>query len=205
MSFSQVFLSNSLRYSSNSMPSSSLFQLPFSRTLRTLKSWKDLRQENELLKNKLKAVQKEAELQHGTATLFIVEKIPIVFDSFKEIVGQGSTIIDKTLLISEFIECNENLRKNSKFIMNALSYHDVSDNLVESNYHLFILGVFHQAHCRGYKLTSNREAGEGRFDLKIEQTEKANFKTGSQKPSRFPIGKKYHTTINNIQRSNRFL
>jgi hypothetical protein len=27
-------------------------------------------------------------------------------DSFKEIVSRGSTIIDKTLLISEFIECN---------------------------------------------------------------------------------------------------
>ncbi|CAG8727609.1 14723_t:CDS:2, partial [Funneliformis mosseae] len=126
----------------------------------------------------------------GTATLFIVEKIPIVFDSFKKIVGQGSTIIDKTLLISEFIKCNEKVflvgiaklsefkEKLFKFIMNALSYHDVSDNLVESNYHLFILGMFHQEHCHGYKLTSNREAGEGRFDLKIEPTEKANFKTG---------------------------
>src|SRR3954469_9419899 len=65
-----------------------------------------------------------------------------------------------------------------KLIMNAFSYHDVPNNLVESNYHLFILGMFHQAHCRGYKLMSNREAGEGRFDLKIEPTEKANFKTG---------------------------
>ncbi|GBC05413.1 hypothetical protein RclHR1_06200018 [Rhizophagus clarus] len=61
------------------------------------------------------------------------------------------------------------------FIMNALSCHDV---LVESNYHLFMLGMFHQAYCRGYKLMSNREAGEGRFDLKIEPTEKVNFKVG---------------------------
>jgi hypothetical protein len=64
-----------------------------------------------------------------------------------------------------------------KFITIALSYHDVPDNLATTNYHLFILGLFHQAYCRGYKLTSNREAGEGRFDLKIEPTEKVNFKT----------------------------
>jgi hypothetical protein len=62
--------------------------------------------------------------------------------------------------------------------MNALSYYNVSDNLVESNCLLFMLGLFYQAHCRGYKITSNREAGKGRFDLKIEPTEKANFKTG---------------------------
>jgi hypothetical protein len=73
--------------------------------------------------------------------------------------------------LSEFKE------KLSRFIMNALSYHDFPDNLVESNYYLFILGMFYQAHCRGYKLVSNREAGEGRFDLIIEPTEKANFKT----------------------------
>lgn len=41
----------------------------------------------------------------GTATLFAGEKILVGLDSFKEIVDQGSTIIDKTLLISEFIEC----------------------------------------------------------------------------------------------------
>ena len=41
-----------------------------------------------------------------------------------------------------------------------------------------MLGMFHQAYCRGYKLTSNREASEGRFDLKIEPTEKVNFKIG---------------------------
>ncbi|CAG8758977.1 14031_t:CDS:2, partial [Rhizophagus irregularis] len=101
-------------------PRSDLFHLPFSRTLRTRKPWMDLRQENVLLKNKLKAVQKGAELEqqpwepspkkqkimtHGTATLFAGEKILVGLDSFKEIVDRGSTIIDKTLLISEFIEC----------------------------------------------------------------------------------------------------
>lgn len=30
----------------------------------------------------------------------------------------------------------------SRFIMNALSYYNVSDNIVESNYYVFILGLF---------------------------------------------------------------
>ena len=79
------------------------------------------------------------------------------------------------LLQGKFSEFKEKL---PRLIMNALSYHDVPDNLVESNYHLFVLGMFHQAHYRGYKLTSNRESGKGRFDLKIEPTEKVLFKTG---------------------------
>ncbi|CAB4430933.1 unnamed protein product [Rhizophagus irregularis] len=86
-------------------PRSNLFHLPFSRTLRTQKSWMDLCQKNVLLKNKLKAIQKGAKLEHGTATLFASEKILVDLDSFKEIVNRGFTIIDKTLLISEFIEC----------------------------------------------------------------------------------------------------
>ncbi|CAB4431050.1 unnamed protein product [Rhizophagus irregularis] len=86
-------------------PRSNLFHLPFSRTLRTQKSWMDLCQKNVLLKNKLKAIQKGAKLEHGTATLFASEKILVDLDSFKEIVNRSFTIIDKTLLISEFIEC----------------------------------------------------------------------------------------------------
>ena len=41
-----------------------------------------------------------------TATLFTGEKIPFGLDSFKEIVNRGSTIVDKTLLVADFIECN---------------------------------------------------------------------------------------------------
>ncbi|PKY57378.1 DUF1703-domain-containing protein [Rhizophagus irregularis] len=74
--------------------------------------------------------------------------------------------------LSEFKE------KFSRFAMNALSYYDVTKKMVETNYHVFILGLFYQAICRGYKIMSNREAGEGRFDLKIEPTEKVIFKTG---------------------------
>jgi hypothetical protein len=42
----------------------------------------------------------------GTATLFAGEKLPIGLDSSKEIVNWRFTIIDKTLLIAEFIECH---------------------------------------------------------------------------------------------------
>jgi hypothetical protein len=74
--------------------------------------------------------------------------------------------------LSEFKE------KLFRFISNTLSYHDILDDLIESNYYLFILGLFHQAHLRGYKITSNKEVDQGQFDLKIEPTEKATFKTG---------------------------
>ncbi|RIA88775.1 hypothetical protein C1645_739118 [Glomus cerebriforme] len=68
--------------------------------------------------------------------------------------------------------------KLSRFIMNVFFYHDILNNLVKSNYHLFILGIFHQTYFRNYKLMSNKEVSKGQFDLKIEPTEKANFKTG---------------------------
>jgi len=42
----------------------------------------------------------------GTATLFAGKSIPIGWDSFGEIVNGGCTFLDKTSLISEFIECN---------------------------------------------------------------------------------------------------
>ena len=40
-----------------------------------------------------------------------------------------------------------------------------------------MIGLFSQAQFRGYKLTSNKESGLGRFDIKIEPTEKAINKT----------------------------
>ena len=42
----------------------------------------------------------------GTATLFAGKSIPIGWDSFGEIVNGGCNFLDKTSLISEFIECN---------------------------------------------------------------------------------------------------
>ena len=42
----------------------------------------------------------------GTATLFAGKSIPIGWNSFSKIVNGGCTFLDKTSLISEFIECN---------------------------------------------------------------------------------------------------
>ena len=42
----------------------------------------------------------------GTATLFAGKSIPIGQDNFSEIMNGGYTILDKTSLIAEFIECN---------------------------------------------------------------------------------------------------
>jgi hypothetical protein len=62
-------------------------------------------------------------------------------------------------------------------IMSVLSYHDVRDNLVESNYHLFTVGLFAQAQFCGYKVESNKECGLGLFDLKLVPNEGANYLT----------------------------
>ncbi|RIA84340.1 hypothetical protein C1645_421767 [Glomus cerebriforme] len=78
------------------------------------------------------------------------------------------------LLQGNLIEFEKEL---PKMILDILSYHDVPDNLAESNYHLFMVGLFSQAQFRGYKLMSNKESGLGRFDLKIEPTENAIYQT----------------------------
>ena len=80
----------------------------------------------------------------------------------------------KTLLQGNLTKFGKEL---PKLIMKVLSYHDVQDNLVESNYHLFIVGLFSQAQFCGYKMMSNKEGGLGRFDLKIEPTEHADYLT----------------------------
>jgi len=42
----------------------------------------------------------------GTVTLFVGKGIPIGINSFNQIADRGFTFLDKTLLISEFLECN---------------------------------------------------------------------------------------------------
>ena len=41
----------------------------------------------------------------GTATLFAGKGSPIGLDNFSEILNRGYTIIDKTLLIADFVDC----------------------------------------------------------------------------------------------------
>lgn len=76
-----------------------------------------------------------------------------------------------SLLQGELSIFKENL---PKFITCAIGL----NNLMEFDYHLFILGIFYQAHYHGYKLTSNEGVDNVQFDLKIEPTEKVDFKTG---------------------------
>ena len=53
------------------------------------------------------------------------------------------------------------------FVLNALSYFDVSGNQPEKFYHAFVLGMLVQLADR-YEITSNRESGYGRYDVMIQ-------------------------------------
>ncbi|RUS12783.1 hypothetical protein BC938DRAFT_478430, partial [Jimgerdemannia flammicorona] len=59
-----------------------------------------------------------------------------------------------------------------KTTLECLSFHDVggskSGKKAEVFYHAFCLGLFVALRRRGYNLTSNREAGVGRYDIRAE-------------------------------------
>jgi len=52
-------------------------------------------------------------------------------------------------------------------IMESLSYFDITDKTVETNYHWLIVGILSPVRYHNYEFLSNREAGEGRFDVRI--------------------------------------
>jgi hypothetical protein len=52
-------------------------------------------------------------------------------------------------------------------IMESLSYLDTTDRDSESNYHFLMIGILSPVRYHNYELLSNREAGEGRFDVRI--------------------------------------
>jgi hypothetical protein len=52
-------------------------------------------------------------------------------------------------------------------IKESLSYFDITDKTVEANYHWLMVGIFSPVRYHNYDLTSNREAGDGRFDIRI--------------------------------------
>src|ERR1044072_8014 len=52
-------------------------------------------------------------------------------------------------------------------IMESLSYFDLPDNSVETNYHWLMVGILSPVRYHNYEFLSNREAGEGRFDVRI--------------------------------------
>lgn len=53
-----------------------------------------------------------------------------------------------------------------KFIINSLSYHDLSHPLPENSYHMFVLGLLMFLNT-DYEIKSNRESGLGRYDIMI--------------------------------------
>ena len=53
-------------------------------------------------------------------------------------------------------------------IMESLSYFDATDSdSAKSNYHFLMIGILSPVQYHNYELLSNREAGEGRFDVRI--------------------------------------
>lgn len=71
-----------------------------------------------------------------------------------------------TSLINEDIENFISIYQ--QLIKEETSYHDLKD---ENSYHMFMLGLL--TYLKDiYKITSNKEAGEGRYDIRMESTEK---------------------------------
>ncbi len=54
-----------------------------------------------------------------------------------------------------------------RLVLHLLSYHDLADPTPERIYHVFVLGILTRL-PPGYKVSSNREFGEGRPDIVIE-------------------------------------
>lgn len=70
-------------------------------------------------------------------------------------------VLQQALLTGNMAKFQEELQG---FIMSAVSYHDTSS---ESFYHGFLLGLSAVMN-QYYELTSNREAGEGRYDIQLK-------------------------------------
>jgi hypothetical protein len=73
------------------------------------------------------------------------------------------------IMLEMLLQCN--LTKFEEelptMIMESLSYFDTTDNSTESNYHWLMVGIFSPVRYHNYELLLNREAGEGRFDVRI--------------------------------------
>jgi hypothetical protein len=89
----------------------------------------------------------------------------------------------------------------TKFASMILSYHDVKEESTEGIYHVFFLGLIH---ALGYKCTSNKEAGLGRFDILIEAQsfnaviEFKKFETNSKTTSKSMLENKAIEALNQI-------
>ncbi|CAI2187746.1 12947_t:CDS:2 [Funneliformis geosporum] len=88
-------------------------------------------------------------------------------------------------------------------IMESLLYFDTTDNSTESNYHWLMVGILSPVRYHNYEFLSNREAGVGRFDVRISLNTKnviypvsiiMEFKKSEEALAQI-IEKKYRTGI----------
>ncbi len=105
-----------------------------------------------------------------TADLIIPNKELHVL--FKNLIDE---LFRQSLGYSEVEVLNEVLQKGdgelfsellSKFIVQSMSWHDISEDVPESSYHLFVLGLL-VVFSQSYVVKSNRESGYGRYDIVV--------------------------------------
>lgn len=84
-----------------------------------------------------------------------------ILDQLTEIVPQASAVsIQEALYTGDVINLKEQMRK---LLLQTVSYYDASE---ESFYHGLVLGLCAMMDTR-YHIRSNRESGEGRFDIQL--------------------------------------
>lgn len=89
-----------------------------------------------------------------------------ILDKLETVVSTSTAItLQQALLTGNMKKFQEELQE---FIMSAVSYHDTS---VESFYHGFLLGMCAVMN-QYYELSSNRESGEGRYDIQLKPKNK---------------------------------
>ncbi|CAG8515477.1 4056_t:CDS:2, partial [Ambispora leptoticha] len=88
---------------------------------------------------------------------------------------QGSSFKTVHSLVNKLLagRLSDFINELKSIIKETLLFHDLPDKQVESNYHLFIVGLLALVRDYGHECKSNREEGYGRFDYRITPTEKA--------------------------------
>jgi len=89
------------------------------------------------------------------------------------IVNYKNFILFNGKKLSQLVDCLtkgevETFDENMKLLLKDISYHDAK----ESFYHGTLYGLFWSCAIEKYKIESNREEGNGRFDIKAEIREK---------------------------------
>ncbi len=101
------------------------------------------------------------------ADLFIPNKeIAYIYES--TILGWFDQDIEYTDMLERLVDGNitQFAKLFEKFVITSFSYFDVGEQEAEKFYHAFVLGILASL-GKTYFITSNREAGFGRYDVKI--------------------------------------